>query len=98
MQRAHRDIPQGSGSWASYFLSLEEIVSQFTRSSSTNSARTDKYSIYDEAIPFVARLSNHERDCDTVFNGKNVSPKGEGSSRSANKVQKRLHRRRKLLE
>jgi hypothetical protein len=33
-------------------------------------------SIYDEAIPFVARLSNHERDCDTVFNGEERQPKG----------------------
>jgi len=33
---------------------------------SRTSGRTGNYLIYNETIPLVVRLSNHERNCDTV--------------------------------
>src|SRR3990172_4701756 len=43
-----------------------ETVSQSDVRPSRASGRTGNYFIYNETIPFVVRLSNHERNCKTV--------------------------------
>ncbi len=71
-ERSRRD--KGGGDVQSFshpYLNLppSETVSQSDVRPSRASGRTGNCLIYNETIPFVVRLSNHERNCDTVSRG-----------------------------
>src|SRR5207244_2470177 len=54
------------------FSPPRETVSQSNVRPSRTSGRTGNYLIYSETIPFAVRLSNHERNYDTLSDGGNV--------------------------